>query len=112
MNANSISARPSVLAPSGSVGCPRRSALDRLSMPQENLPLLMTALPDILDKFVVLLDEMQMPHIDVRCPVLRTLRNLSYQGHDARMKIATEPSMLARVGQNGRGFALAELCLL
>lgn len=71
----------------------------------------MTALPDILDKFVVLLDEMQMPHIDVRCPVLRTLRNLSYQGHDARMKIATEPSMLARVGRNGRCFTLAELCL-
>lgn len=73
------------------------TALSYLSMPPANLPLLMTALPDILEKFAKLLDSKQMRHIDIRCSVIQTLRNLSFQGHDVRSRIVAEPRLLSQV---------------
>lgn len=73
------------------------AALVYLSMPPANFPLLVTALPDILDRYAQLLDEADMKHIDIRCTVVQTLRNLSFGTHDARTRIAREPYLLAHV---------------
>jgi hypothetical protein len=73
------------------------AALAYLSMPPSNFPLLITALPDILDKFSLLLDESLMTHVDVRCTSVQTLRNLSFHSHEARSRIAQEPRLLAHL---------------
>lgn len=73
------------------------AALVYLSMPPANFPLLVTALPDILDRFGLLMIEDTMPHVDIRCTVIQTLRNLSFGTHDTRSCIAREPQLLANI---------------
>lgn len=66
-----------------------------LSMADYNISVLNTTLPDLLEKISVLLHHGQMKHADIRCMVIQTLRNLSFD-EEARNKVSSQSNMSAR----------------